>query len=76
MSLVLMAAEVWVETHGCPKREFGWHTLANIDIPEKALDSSLGITEELLCPQADEWEPREYDAMKRSRSRGALRFPI
>jgi hypothetical protein len=35
------------------KEELRWYTLADLDTPEKALDSSLGIIEKLLRPQAE-----------------------
>jgi hypothetical protein len=44
-----------VQTHRFPKKQLRWHTLADLDTPEEALHTPLGITEKLLHPQADEW---------------------
>jgi len=46
---------VQVRTNGFPKEELRWHALADLDTPEEALNTSLGVIKKLIRPQADEW---------------------
>jgi len=44
-----------VRTYRFPKEELRRHTLADLDTPEEALNTSLGVTKKFLHPQPDEW---------------------